>query len=100
MTTQWVFILACLACWRICHFVAKEDGPLGFMFDIRYRLLRCTTPNLGLLIRCVKCLSVWTSLIFTLVLFWKLWFLYWLAMSAVVMLFEALYDLLWQKSNE
>ena len=91
------FILCCLACWRICHFVAKEDGPFYFMWDIRYFL---QDNVVGELVSCVNCLSIWLSAMFCLAMFWHSWFLYWLAMSAVVMILEAIYAMLrWKSIN-
>lgn len=65
-----------------------------FMWDIRYFLQDYEIWNL---ITCVKCSSVWLSAMFCAALFWQSWFLYWLAMSAVVMFLEAVYGMLWWK---
>jgi hypothetical protein len=61
------------------------------MWDIRYLF---NDHEIEKLIKCVKCLSVWFSLMFVLAFFWQSWFLYWLAMSAVVMIIEELYGML------
>jgi hypothetical protein len=88
MNPPMTFVLCCLACWRVCHFVASEPGPFSLMWEIRYF---SQDYEIGKLLNCVKCSSVWLSAMFCAVLFWKSWFLYWLAMSAVVMFLERLY---------
>jgi len=89
-----VFVLCCLACWRVCHFVANEDGPFFWMWDLRYFYL---DSEVGKLLACVKCMSVWLSALFCAALFWKSFLLYWLAMSAVVMFIEEAYGVLWSR---
>jgi hypothetical protein len=86
-----IFLLCCLACWRICHFIAKEDGPRYLMWDIRYNLQDLEIWNL---ITCIACSSVWVSAPIALLVFSDHKFLYWLSISAVSMILEALYDML------
>ena len=91
-----IFILTCLAVWRICHFVAKEDGPFHFMFDIRYELQGCW---FGELISCVDCLSIYFAAILALA-FTGYYTLYLLSISAIVMFLEMIYGMLWTSGKQ
>lgn len=82
------FLLVCFAVWRISHFIAEEDGPGHFMWDIRYHFQK---RFLGGLISCVSCNSVWVSLFVTPFCFSENRVIYWLAVSAAVMFMEAIY---------
>jgi hypothetical protein len=88
------FILVCLAVWRICHFIAKEDGPWSFMWEIRERVYRKEWWEFHEVLECVKCNSVWVSYIFVPFCFHEHQFLSWLAVSAAVCLLEALHGML------
>ena len=89
-----IFIVACMVVWRICHFMAKEDGPFYFMWTIRNWLSesRHSAPWLLYeLLTCIECSSVWVAFGFAWVLNRKELFLWWLGMSAGAMLLEAVY---------
>lgn len=91
-----IFLIACLAVWRICTFIANEGGPGDFMFSLRGRI---HNPDVREWFKCVKCNSVWVSMPVAAYLYASdHYILYWLAMSAVVMLLEVLYGMLWWKS--
>lgn len=50
--------LAVLACWRVTHLLAREDGPWNLLATIRRRL----GPSLlGQLMDCFYCLSLWVA---------------------------------------
>jgi uncharacterized protein DUF1360 len=52
------FALASLATWRVSHLLAEEDGP----FDLVVRLRsRAGSGELGALMDCFYCLSIWTA---------------------------------------
>ena len=52
------FVLAVLATWRISHLLAEEDGP----FDVIVRLrARAGDGQLGSLMDCFHCVSVWVA---------------------------------------
>jgi hypothetical protein len=56
----WIrFFLAMLATWRVCHFLAREDGPFGVMARFRARLADSAA---GRLIDCFGCTSVWAAI--------------------------------------
>jgi Protein of unknown function (DUF1360) len=56
----WIrFFLAALATWRLCHLVAKEDGPGDIVARFRRRLGDSTY---GRLADCFGCLSVWVAI--------------------------------------
>jgi hypothetical protein len=56
----WIrFFLATLATWRICHFLASEDGPGDVVVRLRGRL---GDSVFGQLIDCFGCLSVWVAI--------------------------------------
>jgi hypothetical protein len=64
-------LVAVLATWRICHLIAREDGP----FDVVTRLReRAGDGVIGTLMDCVYCLSLWWSIPFAvyLALTWHL----------------------------
>src|ERR1700735_620676 len=61
-TNQWFrFMIAALAVWRLSHLLAAEDGPWDVVVRIRRAL---GTTNLGKLMDCFYCLSVWISIPF------------------------------------
>lgn len=51
------FILLAIATWRLAFFVSNEAGPLAFMARLRSR------NDLGGLLTCIKCVSVWAALL-------------------------------------
>lgn len=58
MTPGERFALGALATWRVTHLLAEEDGP----FDVVVRLRRrAGTGQLGELMDCFYCLSVWVA---------------------------------------
>jgi hypothetical protein len=50
------FSVAILATWRLCHLVAHEDGPFGSVAVLR---LKAGSSQLGRLMDCPYCLSLW-----------------------------------------
>jgi hypothetical protein len=52
------FALASLATWRITHLLAEEDGPADAVVRLRARL---GSGQLGDLMDCFYCLSVWVA---------------------------------------
>jgi hypothetical protein len=52
------FALASLATWRITHLLAEEDGPADVVLRLRARL---GSGQLGSLMDCFYCLSVWVA---------------------------------------
>ena len=86
-------LLACLAVWRICHFLAVEDGPAAFMYRIRYRFSDTWVWDV---LTCVSCSSAWVSLPFAFVYFRQDSFLLsWLALSASATILEVIHAALW-----
>jgi hypothetical protein len=88
------FVLVCLAVWRICHFIANEDGPWAFMYNIREWVYAREWFEVHYLMTCVKCNSVWVSFMFVPFCFREHQFLSWLAVSATACLLEALHAVL------
>ena len=58
MTSTARFALASLATWRVTHLLAEEDGPGDAVVRLRARL---GTGQLGRLMDCFYCLSVWVA---------------------------------------
>jgi hypothetical protein len=56
-------VLAALATWRLAHLVAEEDGPANVIARARRR---AGTSQLGELMDCFYCLSLWTAVPFAL----------------------------------
>ena len=52
------FALAALATWRVTHLLAQEDGPADVVVRLRARL---GESQLGELMDCFACLSVWVA---------------------------------------
>ena len=52
------FVLASLATWRLAHLVAEEDGPANVIAHAR---ARAGTSQLGELMDCFYCLSLWAA---------------------------------------
>ena len=52
------FVLAALATWRVSHLLAEEDGPWDAVVRLRLRL---GSGQLGALMDCFHCLSLWVS---------------------------------------
>jgi hypothetical protein len=56
----WIrFVLAVLVTWRICHFMASEDGPGDVVVRFRQWL---GGSRFGQLIDCFGCLSIWVAI--------------------------------------
>jgi hypothetical protein len=56
----WIrFFLAALATWRLCHLLAREDGPGDVVVRLRQRLGRSV---FGQLVDCFGCLSIWVAI--------------------------------------
>jgi hypothetical protein len=52
------FTLATLALWRVTHLLAEEDGPADAVVRLRHRV---GSGQLGELMDCFYCLSVWLA---------------------------------------
>ncbi len=52
------FALASLAVWRVTHLLVEEDGPADAVVRLRARL---GNTQLGRLLDCFYCLSVWVA---------------------------------------
>jgi len=52
------FALASLATWRVTHLLAEEDGPFDAVVRLR---MRAGSGQLGELLDCFYCLSIWTA---------------------------------------
>lgn len=52
------FVLAALATWRVSHLIAEEDGPWNIVARTR---ARAGTSELGELMDCFYCLSLWVA---------------------------------------
>jgi hypothetical protein len=52
------FALASLATWRVTHLLAEEDGPWDVVVRVRARL---GPGQLGALLDCFYCLSIWVA---------------------------------------
>ena len=92
-----IFVLVCLSCWRMCHFIVNELGPGDFMLKLR------TSKNIPQFFRdwmnCVKCNSVWLGGAFAVSMYFHdQFFIHWLAISAAVIFLETIYALLWWKT--
>lgn len=92
------FILAVLAVWRLSHLVANEDGPWDVIYRIRKRL---GDGQLGKLMDCLGCNSLWVSLPAAAYLSQtgKNFVLSWLSLSAGTLFLEAIYDVLQRKAQ-
>jgi hypothetical protein len=52
------FALASLAAWRLTHLLAEEDGPADVVVRLR---ARAGSGQLGALMDCFYCLSMWVA---------------------------------------
>jgi Protein of unknown function (DUF1360) len=57
------FTLASLATWRVTHLLSQEDGPSDLVAHLRARL---GNGQLGELMDCFFCLSIWVAAPFSL----------------------------------
>jgi hypothetical protein len=81
------FVIASLACWRVTHLLASEDGPADLIVRFRARLGQSIV---GKLMDCFNCLSLLIAAPAALLLAPKPldWFLAWLALSGAACLLE------------
>lgn len=93
------FLLSLLAVWRISHLLAHEDGPWEIVYRLRRRL---GDGQLGKLVDCTGCNSLWLSLPAASYLsqWGKGLVLFWLALSAGAMFLEAFYGLLQREAEK
>ncbi|MDB5201875.1 MAG: hypothetical protein JWQ27_1284 [Ferruginibacter sp.] len=85
--TPFLFLLICLACWRLTHLLSKEDGP----FDLVYLLRKKAGAGFfGSLLDCFYCVSIWIAfpLVLALGYFWWEKLLYWLSVSGAACILE------------
>jgi Protein of unknown function (DUF1360) len=59
LTPGSAFTVSALACWRVSHLVAKEDGPFDVVLRAR---ARAGSSTLGRLMDCPYCVSVWAAM--------------------------------------
>jgi hypothetical protein len=73
--------VAVLATWRLCHLIAREDGPFGAIARLRRA---AGAGELGHLMDCPYCLSLWIAAPFAAPLAegWRDGIPLWLAISA------------------
>lgn len=57
------FVIVALAIWRVCHLLAREDGPADVIVRTRSAL---GNSFWGRLLDCLYCLSVWVAVPFAL----------------------------------
>ncbi|MEP7110103.1 MAG: hypothetical protein ABI760_19060 [Ferruginibacter sp.] len=82
-----LFIMMALACWRITHLFAKEDGPFNLIYHLRKK---AGAGFFGSLLDCFYCVSVWVALpfgIYSGVNWWEK-LLCWWALSGAACLME------------
>jgi hypothetical protein len=87
MTTFYELILGSLTVWRVTHLLTSEDGP----WDILVRLRRLAgAGELGKLLDCFYCLSLWIAAPLAIVLGkgWRQRLLLWPALSAAAILLQ------------
>ena len=91
MTAPARFALASLATWRVTHLLAEEDGPADAVVRLRARL---GTGQLGELMDCFYCLSMWVAAPFSLTVTRRRRDapLVWLALSGAACLLERATD--------
>jgi hypothetical protein len=84
-----LFVAAVLATWRIAHLVAAEDGPWNVIARLRRR---AGSGELGRLMDCFYCLSLWVALPLAWLVAdgWRNLLIAWPALSAGAILFERL----------
>lgn len=93
-----IFLLSSLAVWRICHFLAHDDGPWYFMFTIREKAYDAEWWAVYEWLTCVKCNSVWIAFPFAAAIAPMGWlFVTWLALSTATIMLEGLYGMLWKR---
>jgi hypothetical protein len=80
-------VMAVLACWRVSHLLAHEDGPWDAVARVRGALGR---GLLGRMMDCFYCLSVWVAAPLALFVspFWVERGVAWLAVSGGACLLE------------
>ena len=84
--TPLLFIVGCLATFRLSLLLSKEDGPAWIFRKIRNTLPKKSSLHDG--VRCIWCTGVWMSAIVTTFFAWHgeiewiEWPLYWLAFAA------------------
>jgi hypothetical protein len=79
------FVISALAVWRLTHLLAAEDGPWDIIVSIRRRV---GNSNLGSLMDCFNCLSIWISIPFAFYVIdgWQARMIVWLALSGLASL--------------
>src|SRR4051812_5704843 len=90
--TDWMkFGAAVLATWRVTHLLAKEDGPAEIIARARERL---GPSELGELMDCFKCTSIWVAAPFAFYVARKPAdrMIAWLALSAGACILDELVD--------
>jgi len=97
MDRVFLFVLLCMATWRIASLFAHEDGPFEIFNIIRlalYRAPKLIHKTLGLGIVCVWCSSVWFSAISALLIARNFteWAIFWLSISAGAIIMEKITD--------
>ena len=64
-------LLVALATWRLAYFVSSESGPFAFMQRLRAK------NDLGGLLTCPKCVSIWAAGLMVFLVFTPLVFVVW-----------------------
>ncbi|CAL1518348.1 DUF1360 domain-containing protein [Chitinophaga sp. MM2321] len=87
---DWLLFFVCiLATWRITHLVQAEDGPFDMIFKLRKMM---GNSQVGKMMDCFYCLSIWTAIPSALLLgdTWPVRIVYWLALSGAAIIIEQL----------
>jgi hypothetical protein len=97
MDKIFLFIILCMATWRLSSLFAREDGPFDIFENIRlilYRAPKLIHKTLGLGIICVWCNSIWFSAIAALFIAHSIfeWVVFWLAISTGALIIERITD--------
>jgi hypothetical protein len=83
------FLIAAIATWRVAFLLARERGP----WEVLARLRRTAGAGVaGELLKCVKCVGLWTAMPFAFFVrgdWWEL-FVIWLALAGVTALIDEL----------
>jgi hypothetical protein len=87
MSTEFRFICAMLATWRLTHLLTAEDGPFDVIVQLRARLGDSVA---GRAMDCFYCLSIWMAAPLALFVATNLteWLVTWLALSGGACLLE------------
>jgi hypothetical protein len=84
---MFTFLIYSLVCWRISYMLTEEDGPFDLVYSFRNLVNASSLPVL----ECFKCTSVWVALPLAFMMSDHI-FATWLALSAVAIFLNAIYE--------